>query len=81
MNNIVTMENQTLGLQAILNARQLGGYKTTDGRTVRRDVLLRTGALGLGTPEDLAKLTDIYHIKTVIDFRTTPEIKASPDPV
>lgn len=80
MNNIVTMENQTLGLQAILNARQLGGYKTTDGRTVRRDVLLRTGALGLGTPEDLAKLTDIYHIKTVIDFRTTLEIKASPDP-
>ena len=80
MSNIVTMENQTLGLQAILNARQLGGYKTADGRTVRRDILLRTGALGMGTPGDLTKLTDTYHLKTVIDFRTTPEITASPDP-
>ena len=80
MSNIVTMENQTLDLQAILNARQLGGYKTADGRTVRPDILLRTGALGMGTPEDLTKLTDAYHLKTVIDFRTTPEIAASPDP-
>ena len=58
MNNIVTMENQSLGLQGIPNARQLGGYTAADGRKVRRDVLLRTGALGKGTAEDLQKLAE-----------------------
>ena len=80
MTNIVTMENQTLGLPAVLNARQLGGYRTTDGRTVRRDILLRTGAPGTGTEEDLRILQDIYKVTTVIDLRTTHEIARTPDP-
>lgn len=81
MNNIVTMENQTLGMQKLVNARQLGGYRTADGRTVRRDLLLRTGALADGTAEDLHRLTDHYHITTVIDLRTSAEIAKTPDPV
>lgn len=80
MHNIVTMENQSLGLIGIPNARQLGGYTTADGRKVRKDILLRTGALGKGTPEDLQKLADTYHVTKIVDLRTTPEIAQTPDP-
>lgn len=80
MNNIVTMEGQSLGLTGIPNARQLGGYITTDGRKVRRDILLRTGALAKGTEADLKTLTDRYHVTTIVDLRTTAEINEAPDP-
>ena len=36
---------QSIGLEEIVNARELGGYVGADGRKVKRGVLLRTGAL------------------------------------
>ena len=43
--NTVTAKEQTINMHTVSNARQLGGYKTQDGKTVREDVLLRTAAL------------------------------------
>ena len=78
--NTVTVESQTLGMEKLGNARQLGGYLTTDGMRVRRDVLLRTAKLSGGSEADIQKLHDVYNVTEVIDLRTTDEIASAPDP-
>ena len=65
------MEEQLVGLKGVKNARQLGGYVTEDGRTVRENVL---------TAEDLAILTDEYNVKLIVDFRSESDFEASSDP-
>lgn len=78
--NVVTMESQTLGLEKVENARQLGGYYTQDGRKVKANMLLRSGKLINATEDDIAKLTDTYHLGTIVDLRTTSEIEQAPNP-
>lgn len=51
--NLVTEEGQTLNMSTISNARELGGYKTKDGKTIRKGVLLRTAALTDASQEEL----------------------------
>ena len=53
--NTVTEKEQTLNLSTISNARELGGYQTRDGKTVRKGVLLRTAALTDASQEELDK--------------------------
>lgn len=60
----------SLGLTSVENARDLGGYKTRDGRTVKFGKLLRTGELTELTDADAKKLQKKYHVKKVIDFRS-----------
>ena len=43
--NTVTAEEQRINMKSISNARELGGYKTMDGKRVREGVLLRTASL------------------------------------
>lgn len=78
--NVVTMESQTLGLEKVENARQLGGYYTEDGRRVKENMLLRSGKLSNATEDDIAKLTDTYNLGTIVDLRTTSEIEQAPNP-
>ena len=47
---------QSIPLKSIANARELGGYLTSDGRTVRNGVLLRTANLNDITAEDIQTL-------------------------
>lgn len=75
-----TVEAQSIGLEGVSNARQLGGYVTEDGRQVKDGVLLRTGALSSATEADIEKLVDEYDLGYVVDFRTTAEIASAPDP-
>lgn len=72
---------QSIGLTGIVNARELGGYISEDGRKVKRGVLLRTGALSGMTEADRTCLMEQYHLTDVIDFRTSFECAAAPDPV
>lgn len=66
-----------LPLQGGQNFRDLGGYRTTDGRTVRWGVLFRSGSMHFLTPADYAYL-DRLGIRTVCDFRSTQERAAEP---
>lgn len=76
----VTSEQQGIELEGVTNARQLGGYIGKDGKKVKADLLLRTGKLSAATPEDIQKLEDVYHLTEIIDFRTSSEKEAEPDP-
>lgn len=69
-------KTQSLGLTGIGNARELGGYRTSSGRTVRRGVLLRTAAPEGATEGDRRKLEHEHHLSCVLDFRMDMELQA-----
>ena len=73
-------EDHSISLTGVGNAKELGGYTTRDGRTVKHGLLLRTARLSNATQEDLQKLADEYHLSVVIDFRGDSEIRYFPDP-
>jgi protein-tyrosine phosphatase len=64
---------RSLGLEGALNARDLGGYRTADGRTVRSGVALRGDALHRATDADLAVLAALG-VRHVIDLRGLNEV-------
>lgn len=72
--------SQSLSLTGVGNARELGGYKTEDGKTVKRGVLLRTAKLVNATEEDLERLRSVYHLAVDVDFRGDGEVERAPDP-
>ena len=57
------------------NFRDLGGYKTIDGKTVKWGQVYRSGRLPKLTNEDVMRI-DSLGIKTVVNFLTQTEIKA-----
>jgi protein-tyrosine phosphatase len=59
------------------NARDLGGLVTRDGRRVRRGALIRAGALGRLTDDDLPVLTALG-LTCLVDLRHDSEITTSP---
>ncbi len=72
--------SQSIGLTSVGNARELGGYQTADGRTVKRGVFLRTAKLSEAAEADIQRLCEDYRMSVVLDLRTTDEIEAEPDP-
>ena len=73
-------EKRSLPLEGVPNAWQLGGYVTEDGRTVRENALLRSGALTDATEADIQALSEIYHITAIVDFRSPMETSQAPEP-
>lgn len=61
-----------LRFQSIRNFRDLGGYETTDGRTVRWGLLYRSGNLSQATDADLAYLSSLG-LELVFDLRMASE--------
>ncbi len=74
-------EKQTIYLQGIRNARELGGYPTRDGRFVKWKKILRTAELGQATESDIRRLKEVYHLSMVADLRMKTEIKKQADPL
>lgn len=65
-------------LQGAINFRDVGGYKTTDGKTVKWNRVFRSAAINKLTDEDMNTIRE-KHIYTVIDFRGKQESAAVPD--
>lgn len=61
------------------NFRELGGYPTKDGRTVKHGMFYRSGALGNMTPEELSEVEKLG-IRCIFDFRSQHEVERKPDP-
>ncbi|WP_280259145.1 tyrosine-protein phosphatase [Nocardia wallacei] len=72
--------DRALALQGVQNARDLGGYRTADGRTVATGLVFRSGELSKATDADLAVLTD-KGVRVDADLRTTFERALAPDRV
>jgi protein-tyrosine phosphatase len=66
-----------LPLQGARNFRDLGGYRTADGRSVRWGKLYRSGSMAELTPADCDYLGGLG-IRFVCDLRTTDERAAAP---
>ena len=63
-----------IALEGQSNFRDLGGYETTDGRTVKWGQLYRSGDLSKLTAEDVGRLHALG-IRLVCDFRTNAEVE------
>lgn len=72
--------SQIIPLSGSCNTRDLGGLPGKDGKTIRHNCLLRSGALAGLTQEDKRVLTEDYGLRLIIDFRTGLEREQKPDP-
>ena len=66
------MPSRTLEFEGCVNFRDLGGYRTADGRMVAWRTLFRADGLNKLSDTDVAQLTDLG-LTTVIDLRTRDE--------
>jgi protein-tyrosine phosphatase len=73
-------QKRALEFPNLMNARDLGGYPTTDGAETRWRSLLRADDLSQLTEEGLRALAD-YGVETVLDLRWPEEAAALPSPV
>lgn len=65
-------------MDAAINFRELGGYKTLDGKTIKHHKILRSANLAHLTEKDQEFIYD-YGLRTDIDFRSKGEIDREPD--
>ncbi|WP_067707583.1 tyrosine-protein phosphatase [Nocardia yamanashiensis] len=77
---VVGVGDRALPLQGVQNARDAGGYRTTDSKEVRTGLVFRTGELSKATDLDLAWLT-AHNLKFDDDLRTGYEVAMAPDRV
>ena len=59
------------------NFRDLGGYRTADGRAVRRSTVFRSAHLGALTDEDRSALSRLG-VRTIVDLRGVSEAAETP---
>ncbi|WP_187276352.1 tyrosine-protein phosphatase [Parahaliea maris] len=70
--------HRVLAFEGITNFRDLGGYTTSDGKTVRWGRLYRSGDLSEASRSDLQQLPELG-LGTVVDFRSGAEKTQAPD--
>jgi protein-tyrosine phosphatase len=72
--------SRTLQLEGAINFRDLGGYRTADGKRVKWGRVFRAGALNNLTDADLEMLRQM-ELKYIFDLRTAEEMASAPDRV
>ncbi len=77
MNDMITDLPIVIAMQGASNVRDMGGWATTDGRTVARGRLFRSAALHGLTDADLAAFAALG-LRTVCDFRGEAEQAKAP---
>lgn len=69
---------RVLGFEGISNFRDLGGYQTSDGRTVKWGQLYRSATFTHASRSDLTYL-QMLNLDALIDFRSTAEKDQEPN--
>lgn len=73
----IMIAERALPLSGVFNFRDLGGYMTKDGRSVKWGMLFRSGELSGLTENDMEYLAGIP-LLTVVDFRGSYEVSSTP---
>ena len=73
-------ENRLLPMDGSYNTRELGGYKTLDGKSVKWGVLFRSDKLSDISEADQNYLVNLG-IKKIVDFRSESEKNEDPDKI
>jgi protein-tyrosine phosphatase len=68
-----------IALEGCLNFRDLGGYPIAGGRRVRWRRMFRSDSLCGLTPADVRRLRDEIGLATVVDLRSSAELRADGD--
>ena len=77
-NSSTVASERLLPMEGAYNVRDMGGYRTTEGKTVKWGNVFRSGDLNKLTDNDLSYLANVG-IKTIVDFRDEDEKEAAPD--
>ena len=77
-NTFQNEDYRLLPMDGAHNTRELGGYKTTDGKSIKWGMLYRSDKLSDISDTDQAYLQDLG-IKKIIDFRSKEEKEEDPD--
>ena len=77
-NSFQNEDYRLLPMDGAHNTRELGGYKTTDGKSIKWGMLYRSDKLSDISDTDQAYLQDLG-IKKIIDFRSKEEKEEDPD--
>ncbi len=67
-------DRRVIPLEGAVNFRDLGGFTTAEGATVRWRLLFRSDSLHDLTPADVAVLRDELGLVTVVDLRSPEEL-------
>jgi protein-tyrosine phosphatase len=76
--DVAPVPNRMIEMDGGRNFRDVGGYRTTDGRRVRWATLYRSGSLGSLTPSGMAQLRHL-NVRAIIDLRMTDERRRDPN--
>jgi protein-tyrosine phosphatase len=67
--------DRLIPLEGPANFRDLGGYETDHGRFVRTGRVFRSDSLSFMSEGDVAHVTEVLHLRTVIDLRAAQEVE------
>lgn len=76
----LSTRERLVALEGTLNTRDIGGYRTSEGRKVAWGRLFRSSELSYLTDADIRMLQD-RHVSAVVDFRGPKEAADAPDRV
>ncbi len=79
ISSTLTFEGQSIHLDNVINARQLGGIVMPDGRRVKNNCLIRCGALNRASDNDRRRLHEEFDITLDFDLRSHYEMETKPD--
>lgn len=77
---VASTKSRIIPFEGIRNFRDMGGYKTIDGRTVKYGVFYRSAELTGMTDKDKEMFSSLG-IKYIFDYRDDGEALVKPDPV
>lgn len=77
--NKISFKTQSIGLEGVINARELGDYILKDGRRIKKGMLLRGASLAKASDKDISRLENEFKLKKIFDFRMDVERMKMPN--